>query len=293
MTKKKLPKMTHRGDLEIGPIKIPCYVLDDGRRVLGSRAMAEAMGKGEKSDSAQVARFAESKSISPYLEKGSIGAAIVKFKLGSGTAHGFEAEFLNKLCIATLRSRKNGDLHPSQAHIASACEDLLFAFAEIGIIALIDEATGFQAEREERALRMKFKVLLSLERGPDQNRFPPDIEQNIVRLKGWRPDCKQRGVGRILRQELYEKFPMAEGDLLPELDRLCPKIKPADPKKSEYRDGHFHQHFSEDVGTPMLEKHIEDFRKMLRDHKTWGSFERAWNNWLQTPGQTDMFDPEV
>jgi hypothetical protein len=36
-------KITHEGEIKLGDFSIPCYVLEDGRRVLSSRGMQSAL----------------------------------------------------------------------------------------------------------------------------------------------------------------------------------------------------------------------------------------------------------
>ena len=45
-----------------------------------------------------------------------------------------------------------GKLLPSQRHVAEQCRILLHGFANVGIIALVDEATGYQDARARDAL---------------------------------------------------------------------------------------------------------------------------------------------
>jgi len=46
-----------------------------------------------------------------------------------------------------LQAREAGALRASQKHIARRCEHLMRGFARVGLDALIDEATGYQAVR--------------------------------------------------------------------------------------------------------------------------------------------------
>ena len=62
-----------------------------------------------------------------------------------------------------LEARKNIHLSPRQRIIADQCEILLRSFAKIGIIALIDEATGYQYEREQAELQAILKAFISEE----------------------------------------------------------------------------------------------------------------------------------
>jgi hypothetical protein len=64
-----------------------------------------------------------------------------------GFAYGYPATVLADICEAVLAARADGELHHNQQHIASQCEILLRGFARVGIIALVDEATGYQKVR--------------------------------------------------------------------------------------------------------------------------------------------------
>ena len=65
-------------------------------------------------------------------------------------ALGYEATSLPAICEAVLQARADGALHPRQLHIAARCE-LARGLMRVGIIALVDEATGYQKERARRA----------------------------------------------------------------------------------------------------------------------------------------------
>jgi len=54
-------------------------------------------------------------------------------------------------------------LSPRQKIIADQCEILVRSFAKVGIIALVDEATGYQYEREKAELQVILKTYISEE----------------------------------------------------------------------------------------------------------------------------------
>ena len=62
-------------------------------------------------------------------------------------------KILPLVCNVFLDAKEPGALLPSQEHIASTCKVLQRGFATVGIIALIDEATGYQEVRDRDALR--------------------------------------------------------------------------------------------------------------------------------------------
>ncbi len=70
----KLPRATHGGEdhpLKIGEIEIPCYVLEDGRRVLAQRGMVTALGMSRggssKGGGDRLAHFVTGKALEPFI----------------------------------------------------------------------------------------------------------------------------------------------------------------------------------------------------------------------------------
>jgi hypothetical protein len=59
-----------------------------------------------------------------------------------GTADGYEATTLIEVCDALIRARKDKLLAPSQAFLAIQAEIIVRSAAKLGIIALVDVATG-------------------------------------------------------------------------------------------------------------------------------------------------------
>ena len=87
-----------------------------------------------------------------YVETPAISSTIDVMKTTVWGESGFPARFLADICDAVLEAREAGMLDSQQTRLAQRCELLVRGFARIGIIALVDEATGYQRIREERAL---------------------------------------------------------------------------------------------------------------------------------------------
>lgn len=66
MSKERLFKSTHYGELKIGETLIQCYVLDDGRRVLSGRGMQGALNLGQTSGQ-KIEQLANNNSIKPLI----------------------------------------------------------------------------------------------------------------------------------------------------------------------------------------------------------------------------------
>ena len=140
--------------LMIGDIEIPCYVLEDATRVLSQSGMFSGLGLARRGlvaveGGAQLPRFAASKSIKPFISSDLLEGLTkpIRFKRGGSLAYGFPATILADICEAVLEARDSGSLDHQQRPLAVRCEILLRGFARVGIIALVDEATGYQEIR--------------------------------------------------------------------------------------------------------------------------------------------------
>ena len=184
-----IPQATHGSPdhpLKIGDIEIPCYVLEDGKRVLYQRAMVDAldMSRGSSSTSGgdRLAKFATGKAIKPFLEhKLSAVTEPIKFRTPTGQlAYGYDATILADICEAVLKARQEGLLQKQQEHIAKRCEILIRGFARVGIIALVDEVTGYQEYRAREALAEILENFISVELSKWAKTFPDEFLSGIV-----------------------------------------------------------------------------------------------------------------
>lgn len=62
---------------------------------------------------------------------------------------GIKAEIIPKICDIWVKALSDGKLTENQRKVAEQSRILLGAAAEVGINALIDEATGYQKEKDE------------------------------------------------------------------------------------------------------------------------------------------------
>ena len=179
--------------LKIGSIGIPCYVLEDGTRVLSQRGLRTGIGMsasgGSRSGEPRLVSFIDSlaaKGIDIKDLPARIRAPVRFFPPGGGRdAYGYEATILADICDAVLSARKipNG-LQPQQLHVAEQCEILLRGFARVGIIALVDEATGYQRDRAKDALARILEAFIEKELQPWVQTFPSEFYQEMFRLRG-------------------------------------------------------------------------------------------------------------
>ena len=259
--KSKCPRATHGSEdrpLKIGDMEIPCYVLDDKRRVIVQRGMMTSLdisqGTAGRGGGDRLARFINTKSIRPYVSN-ELGVVIknpIKFNTpaGGGVAYGYEATVLADLCDAVLDARKRGKLNYQQEHIADQCEMLVRSFAKLGIIALVDEVTGYQYDRARTALEELLEEFLSAELRAWVKTFPNAYFKQLCRLKNipFRGDMRfPRYFGRITANIVYKR-------LAPGVLAALQIRSPADAKGN--RPSKLFQWLSDDVGHPKLLQHL-------------------------------------
>ena len=256
--------------LVIGDIEIPCYVLEGETRVLVQRGMAGAMGMSPGSG-ARIARFTSSNALKPYISNDLkvVLTNPVKFLTPGGIAHGYPATLLVDLCNAVLSAREAGKLLPNQRHIARQCEVLIRGLASVGIIALVDEATGYQRIREERALATILEKFIAKELQPWTKTFPFEFYAQICRLKGWpsilairRPSV----IGTYTNDFVYERI---GPEILKELREKNPTL----PESGRRQHKH-HQWFTRDYGHPKLQQHVAGVIMLMESATSWRDFRR-------------------
>ena len=272
----KFPKAMRTGKLTIGDMCFPCSVLSDGTRILTQSDFMTGMGmyysgwvaKNKPADqSADMPHFLAFKSINPFIGKhlGELQSIVVKYRTTTGTvAHGIKAEIIPKICEVWLDAEENGKLGVRQAKIAQRAKIIIRSLAHGGIVALIDEATGYQEIRPQDALQAYLATIIRKELAAWAKKFPDEFYENIYKLKGWQwPGMKKNRfsvVAYYTRDLVYDRLAPT---LLDELESKTPK----DEKGN--RRNKLHQWLTEDVGNPMLAQHLHSlimFQRLALAH---------------------------
>lgn len=284
-------KITHEGTLNLSGLEIPCYVLEDGTRVLSGRGMQGALKmvdeqEGKQTAGTRLARYLNQKSLIPFIykEKDQDHFKPIACQKGDTKISGYEATILADICDAFLEARKYIELSPRQTIIAEQCEILIRAFAKVGIIALVDEATGYQDIRgkDREALQKILDKFLLKDHAKWAKRFPDEFYYQIFRLKGWTVSealTKRPGVvGTYTNNIVYER--LAPG-ILKELRRKNPVVP--EKKRREYK----HQQFlTEDIGHPGLQNHLWGAIALMRATSSWENFMRLLDKAYTKYGDT-------
>jgi hypothetical protein len=246
---------THRGDLEIGDKKISCAVLSNGQRIITQTALFDAFDrprKGEKRIDG-LPSIVGAKNLIPYVTDELREKSVpVNYYLQNGSvASGYNAELIPLVCELYLLANDAGALLESQERIVVQASFLVRALAKVGITALIDEATGYQYERESNALQQILKAYISEDFLKWQARFPRKYYQELYRLYGWDYEPLKmkhpQYLGKFTNEYVYDYLPVG---VLDELRNKNPKNELGNRSKK------YHQFLSGDIGVPHLERHI-------------------------------------
>lgn len=285
-----LPQAVCDGTITLGSASIPCAVLADGTRVLTQAEFLEALGRHRKANvrkeggEERVPAILQGKSINPFISKDILEKSRpLKFRTDTGAwASGYRADLLPAVCEVYLKARDAGVLPANQKHVAIQAEILIRALAHVGIIALVDEATGYQDVRASDELAQILQAFVATELRKWIRTFPVDYYKQLCRLRGLPfPNGSPKFpsyFGHLTNNLVYSR--LAPG-VLAALRQKNPIVKPGRRK---------HKHFqwlTDDIGDPRLREHLSSLIALMKAADTWDQFygmvERALPQYSELP----------
>ena len=256
-----LVRATHEGKLQIGNAVIACAVLEDGRRLLTQSTFMRALGRARQAKGRQyydgdvnLPAFLTAKNLKPFIPNELyVTSSQIEFRLTKGRrAYGYSADLLPMVCGVFVDAFKAGVLKDNQEHIADQAYLLMRSLAHTGIIALVDEATGYQKVRDREALQKILDRYIAKELAKWAKRFPDEFYVQMFRLKGWKhnPASSKRPMqmARVTLDLVY--------------DRLGPGLsKELKARRNEIfettgKRGKLQQVLTREVGHPALQDHL-------------------------------------
>lgn len=293
--RQKLPEATHEGAWKLGKVSIECCVLEDGKRVFSERGLSVGLthvrsgGEFKKrkglveSGKPELPVFMSDKiaAMLPAKTRNALGKPL-HFRSGGGLPRrGIEAEHLADICEAFLEARDNGLLRSEpELRKAAAAEKILRGLAKLGAVALIDEVTGYQYERDRGELQRLLEKYVSEEFRPWSRKFPAEFYRVIFQLKGIKmADVKRRPqwMGHITNNLIYDR-------MLPNLRASLAELNPTDEKGN--RSHRHHQHLTPETGSPHLDEQI---RTIITLGKASIARNDSWNVFM---GVVDKVSPK-
>lgn len=284
-----LPQAIDEGDLKIGGASIPCAVLDTKARVLTQSGVMKALGRARQAKGrgyydgdVNLPAFITAKNLKPYIPNELyVTSSQIEFRTKRGArAFGYPAELLPKVCRVFIQADDAGKLTKAQKPVADRARILVEGLTEVAIIALIDEATGYQEKRPRDELQQILAAYISPTLLPWTERFPIEFFKEMFRVYGWPWPFKEgayrgplgpRYAGKLIKKIIFENLPPGVSQ---ELDRLNP------PDAKWQRRNCMVQLMTEGIGHPHVEKLVAVntmlFRVSDNRQQFWRNYKRAF-----------------
>ena len=257
--------------LRIADIELECYVLEDGTRLLSQAGFLSALGRHRKANVRRetVPAILQGKAISPFICEDTLEKSTpIAFRTPHGSrASGYRAELLPEVCEVYLKARDANALPPNQIHVAKQADILMRGLAHVGIIALVDEATGYQDVRARNALALILEQFIAKELQAWVRTFPDDYYRGMFRLRGlqYPEDTVNRPqyFGTLTNEVVYAR--LAPG-VLDELKKVTPR---SDAGNLRHK---FFQRLTTNIGYPKLREHLGSVVTIMKLSNSWREF---------------------
>lgn len=262
-----VPKATHWGDLTLGDAEIPSYVLNTGDRVFSLKGVVSGLMGIQ---GGQLTEYLKVRPLQPHLpidlvpnEAGEVHAlfkfdtgadGVGKYALGikverfNALLRAYSSALVDHILSASDDGRAQGKLPMTSKQLEIAYRAVKFqqACADVGLVALVDEATGYQYERAADALQLKLKLYLEDEMRKWERTFPEHLWVEFGRLTNWKGSIHSRPKywGKLVMELIY-------GYLDPDVAKW---LKDNAPKPM--RGQNYHQWLSSQFGLKKLTEHI-------------------------------------
>ena len=292
------------GQLTFGDLEFRAAVLNDenNSRVISGHEFMKVMGiyrsgalskrRQSGSDDLYVPLFLAQKNLLPFilqdaeLVEALRAPVLYRGKLSRSIGVGILGTVLRRICGVWVRAHQAGVLGRSQVKVAEKASVLLDRLADVAIIALIDEATGYQKRRARDELQKILKAYIAEELLPWAKRFPDSYYEHLYRVRGWeyKPQSNARTayIGKLTNHLIYDKLPPG---VLAELRQK----NPVNPRTKRRKKTH-HELLTSDVGHPHLQNQLNAVTTLLRasPDSDWEFFERLVKRAYPTP-QRELF----
>lgn len=250
----------------------------EGFLVAIGRSGKPAKGRGSQVE--KVAPFLDLDNLKPFVDLDLADSTKpIVFKVPSGSrAYGYKAELLPRVCEVYLKARDAGKLFKSQEDMAKACDILMRALAHVGIVALVDEATGFQDHRAKDALAKILEAFVAKELQKWMRTFQPDFYKEMFRLRGlpFNGSVKRpQYIGHLTNDLIYA--------------RLAPGVlEELRVKNPERKVKHF-QWLTPEVGHPKLSEHLTAVTVLMKVSDSWDAFKAMLDKALPKYKEMPLF----
>jgi hypothetical protein len=309
-----LPQATHDGLLQIGTAMLTAAVLPNRKRLLIQKTVLEAIGRSRKPKAGTgitksfdvLPSFLQAEVLKPFITDELMQSTTpIHFRLVNGQrTAGFDAMLLPMTCEVYLKLRDHlleqiadGDAKEKKQaratlkkykHIITACDQLTRGLAKRGIIALVDDATGYQADKAREELDRILEAYVAPGLVPWTRKFPHEFFREAYRLLGWEYKPGQikhpSYMGKFINKYVYEALPPG---VLEELKRQLPKNERGN------RPAKLWQKLTVDTGSPHLDKQLTADITLMQVSDDKKAFDFHWEKVFGKQPRLPMATPKL
>ncbi len=293
-----LPQASHDGPLPIGDAVLTAAVLPNGKRLLSQGTVLEAIGRSPRPKAGTgvlgavdgLPSFLQAEVLKPFITEElmqSTTPIVFRLRNGARTA-GYDAMLLPMVCEVYLKFRdhltdqiansEGPEKKASKAllkryqHIIDACDKLTRGLAKRGIIALVDDATGYHDDKMRQEIDRSIKIYVAPSLAPWVQKFPHEFFRQAYRLLGWeyKPNQTRHSpyMGKFINKYVFDALPPG---VLDELKRRLPKNEHGN------RRARLWQLLSVDTGIPHLDRQLTADLTLMQISDTKSQFEEHWD----------------
>jgi len=295
----------YEGVLKLGDFTVPCFVTKSGMRLIASRKMQEILKvveddpedqPGVQRPGTRFKRFLTRKFFNSLISKEELQDLFTPIRrtFKGRVIGGYKSEALTKFCDLMMQAKEKDLLGTERQMIVATQAKVLYdSFAKIGLVALIDEATGYQQIRDPSALRLLVQQYIAEEKREWDKQFPDSFYDGLNRmynskkmtttLRGAVIQNRPQHFAVFTRTYVYE--PLENGAVLEELDRINPKMNARGTRRDR-----FHQHLSQGYGIEKLKRQVLAVETLIDVSDNVEQFKRLYAKKFGVPkgGQLDL-----
>jgi hypothetical protein len=279
-----LPQAEYEGEFDLGGKSIACAVLPNGKRIITQATFLRTLGRSRSPKAGTgilstvdgLPFFLQANALKPFIDEDLSMSTTPIFYMGKDGQKqmGYDAELLPKVAEVYLKFRdseftKTKRIPGNYEHIIKACDILTRGLARIGIIALIDEATGYQRDRAKDALQKILEQFIAKELRPWVYTFPSEFYEHLFRLRELKFPTdtvkKPSYFGHLTNDIIYARL----------APNVLDEIKKQTPRDDHGRHKHqLHRRLTTDLGHPKLRELLASVVTLMKISNSWTEFKK-------------------
>lgn len=261
MDSNNVEQIMRAGYVEIGEVKLYSFVTRSEKRLITATDVFKAVGRTRRGEVRVKGypTFIGARNLIPYIDD-EMRARMepIRYRAKNGrVSEAYDATIIPLVADLYIKAHDDGVLSALQETVYQRSMIIIRSLAKVGITALIDEATGYQEDREARALQRLLQAYIAEDLLKWQPHFPREFYEQIYRLYGISEKFdplnpkRPQWIGTFTNKYVYGVFP---DEVMKEIRRKNPPMETA--HSTVYRGFKHFQFLTESVGLPQLDKHL-------------------------------------